>query len=275
MSNHLFGHYRRSDDSNPKNLTPKGSKYSPKISPVFSSVRSGMMLKQDISKGKIIKPATAKNMNDSNSGQYFHAKDNVSRKPYSSSNKKLELTSKSAIKRSFEYQPRSKSKSPIKHQEEIIREEIFTQPKSFIPTDRGIRVMENDHSPLPKLLLPISNFEPAKFSNKPNGNIKAFAASTNQGPVREYNEDRVAIILTIPKPKNYVDWKKAAYFGVFDGHGGMDCADFLRDNLHLFISREKKYSHVNLVSRIRWKSQFGMDLKNVKRLFWTNHIQES
>jgi len=28
-----------------------------------------------------------------------------------------------------------------------------------------------------------------------------------------------------------------AYFGVFDGHGGMHCADYLRDNLHNFVSK--------------------------------------
>lgn len=37
------------------------------------------------------------------------------------------------------------------------------------------------------------------------------------------------------------DWKKPAYFGVFDGHGGMDCADFLRDNLHSFISKDRNF----------------------------------
>jgi protein phosphatase 2C family protein 2/3 len=50
----------------------------------------------------------------------------------------------------------------------------------------------------------------------------------------------VAIILNIAKPEHCLEWKKAAYFGVFDGHGGSDCADFLRDNLHVFISKEKK-----------------------------------
>ena len=72
---------------------------------------------------------------------------------------------------------------------------------------------------------------------KSNGKIRAYAASTNQGPVRDYNEDRVAIILNISKPEHCVEWKKAAYFGVFDGHGGVDCADYLRDNLHLYVSK--------------------------------------
>jgi protein phosphatase 2C family protein 2/3 len=43
--------------------------------------------------------------------------------------------------------------------------------------------------------------------------------------------------LNIAKPENCHDWKKPAYFGVFDGHGGTDCADFLRDNLHNFITK--------------------------------------
>jgi serine/threonine protein phosphatase PrpC len=89
--------------------------------------------------------------------------------------------------------------------------------------------------------LPISNFEPAKHSLKPNGIIKGYSASTNQGPVRDYNEDRVAIILNIPKPEWCTEWKKVAYFGVFDGHGGMNCADFLRDHLHNFVSKEKSF----------------------------------
>lgn len=106
---------------------------------------------------------------------------------------------------------------------------------------RDIKVSKNTYPPLPKVMLPISNFEPAKHSLKSNGNIKAYAASTNQGPIRDYNEDRVAIILNLPRPENCTEWKKVAYFGVFDGHGGTNCADFLRDNLHLFVSKEKSF----------------------------------
>jgi serine/threonine protein phosphatase PrpC len=53
---------------------------------------------------------------------------------------------------------------------------------------------------------------------------------------RNYNEDRVAIILNIMKPKhkeiNESSWPKCSFFGVYDGHGGNVCADFLRDYLH-------------------------------------------
>lgn len=56
---------------------------------------------------------------------------------------------------------------------------------------------------------------------------------------RSYNEDRVAIILNImqPKTKAYTGlvWPKCSFFGVYDGHGGNICADYLRDFLHQMV----------------------------------------
>jgi len=77
-------------------------------------------------------------------------------------------------------------------------------------------------------------FFPGKVSKKSYGYINAYAANTNQGIVRDYNEDRVSIIININQPNNYkgeLHWPKASFFSVFDGHGGHNCAEFLRDNL--------------------------------------------
>lgn len=114
MSTNRFGTYRpKLDETQNKDLTPKSSKYSPKISPVFSSMRGGMTLKQDPStKIKITKPSTTKNAQES--APYFHSKENNDKKLFYNSNKRLELTKNSNIKNSYEYQPRSKSKSPAK-----------------------------------------------------------------------------------------------------------------------------------------------------------------
>lgn len=40
--------------------------------------------------------------------------------------------------------------------------------------------------------------------------------------MRNYNEDRVSIILNIVKPENRKNenWPKCSFFGVYDGHGG-------------------------------------------------------
>lgn len=47
---------------------------------------------------------------------------------------------------------------------------------------------------------PLPNHEPTKCSFKKNGIVKAYAANTNQGLIRNYNEDRVSIILNIMQP---------------------------------------------------------------------------
>ena len=79
---------------------------------------------------------------------------------------------------------------------------------------------------------------PGKISAKSFGVISSYAANTNQGIVRDYNEDRVSVIINMNKPKYYNSsspWPKLSYFGVFDGHAGYKCAEFLRDNLLNYI----------------------------------------
>ena len=96
----------------------------------------------------------------------------------------------------------------------------------------------------PKTLL-LKNHEPTKASQKKCGLIKSYAANTNQGIIREYNEDRVSIILNILKPKSKahlnIEWPQICFFGVFDGHGGAACADYLRDNLHNFVVQNENF----------------------------------
>ena len=72
---------------------------------------------------------------------------------------------------------------------------------------------------------------------KKNGLVKAYAANTHHGLYRNYNEDRVSIILSIAKPnyKEIPNWPKCSFFAIYDGHGGNQAADFLRDNLHLYV----------------------------------------
>ncbi|CDW80413.1 serine threonine protein phosphatase [Stylonychia lemnae] len=95
--------------------------------------------------------------------------------------------------------------------------------------------------PAHKIIIP--NHESTKHSVKRNGVVRAYAANTNQGLVRNYNEDRVSIILNILKPPNRKDenWPRCSFFGIYDGHGGSACADFLRDNLHQFVIKEQSF----------------------------------
>ena len=77
----------------------------------------------------------------------------------------------------------------------------------------------------------VASYHPAKFACKKNGVVSSYSANTHQGIVRNYNEDRVSIILNITKPahRKEENWPKCSFFGVYDGHGGHACAEFLRD----------------------------------------------
>ena len=83
--------------------------------------------------------------------------------------------------------------------------------------------------PLTTIAASDSRVDPSKISTKKNGRVRAYAANTNKGIVRKVNEDRVSIILNILKPESREEetWPKCSFFGIFDGHGGSACADFL------------------------------------------------
>jgi protein phosphatase 2C family protein 2/3 len=88
----------------------------------------------------------------------------------------------------------------------------------------------------------LPNYEVTRYSERIHGVVKGFAVCTNQGLVRNYNEDRVSIVLNILKPSNkdlndY--WPNCSIFGAFDGHGGAKCAEFLRNHLHHFVKRSR------------------------------------
>lgn len=86
--------------------------------------------------------------------------------------------------------------------------------------------------------LPYSEYPKAEFSHKPFYNIAGYAHNSYNGKVRSYNEDRTKIVVDFQKTL-VVNGKKItpriSYFGVFDGHGGKGCSDFLRDNLHNYL----------------------------------------
>ena len=84
----------------------------------------------------------------------------------------------------------------------------------------------------------MNNFIPGKISSKSFGLINSYGANTNQGIDRNYNDDRVKIMINMNRPANYSNkssWPLISYFGIFDGHNGEHCAEFLRKNLLQYI----------------------------------------
>lgn len=132
---------------------------------------------------------------------------------------------------------------------DTIFREVTPKPRQINKPGHSASSLERPHqldNPSPLMSskrINIPNHDPAKCSIKENGTVKGYAANTNQGLVRNYNEDRVTIILNILRPpsKEKEPWPKCSFFGIYDGHGGSACADYLRDNLHQFVIKEPSF----------------------------------
>ena len=82
-------------------------------------------------------------------------------------------------------------------------------------------------------------YKNAKQSEKSFDLITSYAANTYKGTVRNYNEDRISVIVNV-KHNNYQNLKnktdsKISFFAIYDGHAGNKCCEYLKNNLHIFI----------------------------------------
>lgn len=74
-ANRLKNPKKKIDDLVKKDLTPKNIKYSPKMSPLYSSFRGGLTIKPDLMpKTKIVRPSTSKYSNNDNHN-FFHSRE--------------------------------------------------------------------------------------------------------------------------------------------------------------------------------------------------------
>ena len=92
--------------------------------------------------------------------------------------------------------------------------------------------------------LPYLEFEKAEYSHKPFYNICGYAFNSYNGKVKNYNEDRTKTIVNYPKNlivKGRKISPRISYFGVFDGHGGKGCSDFLRNKLDSYLFNSKYF----------------------------------
>ena len=84
-----------------------------------------------------------------------------------------------------------------------------------------------------------SNYPEARHSSNPFDVISSYGVNTYKGIVRNYNEDRVSIIVNAKMPKSCINknniWPNVSFFGIYDGHAGNKCAEYLKTNLHSYI----------------------------------------
>ena len=125
-----------------------------------------------------------------------------------------------------------------------------TKDNSFLPKINQSQKINKRNSPIKKinnnneinqLDLLINEYynlyHPAKHSIKSFDKIISYGVNTYQGIIRNYNEDRVSIIVNAKNPypnKNKI-WPNISFFAIYDGHAGDKCSEFLKNNLHNYI----------------------------------------
>ena len=82
-----------------------------------------------------------------------------------------------------------------------------------------------------------------KSSTRRCGAVQAYAV--NSFPGRHHNEDRVNIMINLPRPENIAEdqWTYSSLFSLFDGHSGKTCAEFLKKNLHSYICKDSNFPY--------------------------------
>ena len=84
-----------------------------------------------------------------------------------------------------------------------------------------------------------SLYKDSKYSEKSFNLITAYGVNTYKGTVRNYNEDRISVVVNA-KQNTYQKLKtdnstKVSYFAIYDGHAGNKCCEFLKNFLHCYI----------------------------------------
>ena len=78
----------------------------------------------------------------------------------------------------------------------------------------------------------------SKTSKKSFGSVRAYSTNIFNSP-SSHNETRMSLV-TGMKKFNSKD-EEICLFAIYDGYNGNECSTFLRDNLHLYIGRDKAF----------------------------------
>jgi serine/threonine protein phosphatase PrpC len=89
------------------------------------------------------------------------------------------------------------------------------------------------------------NYPECRSSQKLTGLAKSVAYNTYKGLSKETNEDRIIVVIPIPKPQKTLHrtWPKMSYFAIFDGHGGENCSEYLKNNFLNILIENKNFPY--------------------------------
>ena len=84
-------------------------------------------------------------------------------------------------------------------------------------------------------------YPPVELSQNAFCKIAGYGANSYNGIVRTYNEDKIKVILdyklqkTVQGANGNIIHPNISYFGLFDGHGGNKCSNFLQEKFETFL----------------------------------------
>ena len=81
------------------------------------------------------------------------------------------------------------------------------------------------------------NSKNEQIKENPFSIIESYCMNSYKGLCKDINEDNIISLINIKKPENYIkSWPNfLSYFGIFDGHCGITCSEYLKKNLHKVI----------------------------------------
>lgn len=88
-------------------------------------------------------------------------------------------------------------------------------------------------SPVPPVCKPLAHILPPPF--------KDFSVVTDVGISRDYNEDKVCVIQRFSREDDQQATNPCGFFGLYDGHGGSGCANYLRDNFYTVLAGNQHF----------------------------------
>ena len=114
-----------------------------------------------------------------------------------------------------------------------------------------------------KIVMNISKkfyFNSGRGSGDQRSCVISCITETDKGLIRDYNEDKLTVTQDNSNPNNPV-----YFYGLYDGHGGARCAEFLKQNLHNYILNDSELltdtKNVILRSFIRAENAFFEEAK--------------
>ena len=201
---------------------------------------------------------------------------NIKGDHYHNAQQKNNYLPKIKIKKNINYKSIDEEMNTIKEKRSLSQRDYLISNYKKQKIIKQMTLNNNLNETFPEEILDIDfpNYKPAKHSENSYDTIISYAANTYQGIYREYNEDRVTIIINPLIQKDDKEYQKIinnykiSYFAIYDGHAGNKCCNYLKHYLHKYIF-ESEFFPLNPIKAI--EEGFNICEKDFMNLVFSNN----